>query len=485
MTETDQEFMKGIEKIFVVDTSVLLHDAGALNNLAKDKSNLVVIPLCVLEELNNHKTDNGEKGFNARSIIRTIDNLRTNGTPVLSKGVQLALGKGFILINKNGHSVSATFPGMEENNDNKILLAAHEWREKTPKEKKVVVITKDIHMRITADTIEIPAEDYRQDKVIGDINDLYTGYREIKLAEADMDKMGNLYNKGTYIPAGSLPNSLDVKTLLPNQCLKLYWDDDYRLVIYKRSRGIFEYVFNHFNSTSHKKAGIKPRNDRQALLYHLLNDKSINCITVGGKAGTGKSLITFLAACEQAIRGNDYGALLIYKPIIEVGGRGLGYLPGDMDEKMAPWQDAIFDNLKLLVGGEEKNNGDKDKDFDAAEKKQYSPQRIIEDLIKNKIIEIKPTSYIRGRSLNNSFIIADEAQNLTLQEVKTLITRVGENSKIVLLGDIEQIDNPYLDKISNGLTHAVFYFRNYDIAAHIDLVKGERSALAELAANMP
>ncbi len=186
-----EEGLEGCKKIFVIDTSVLLHDAKALDNLAKDPSNLVVIPLCVLEELNNHKGDAGEKGFNARDVLRTIDALRKNGTPCLNNGVQLAPEKGFILINRDGHLVKDVFPELEESNDNKILLTAHEWIDKSPAVKKVIVVTKDITMRIMADSIGIPAEDYKQDKVIGDIGELYTGYKEIKLTKSDMGKIGN------------------------------------------------------------------------------------------------------------------------------------------------------------------------------------------------------------------------------------------------------------------------------------------------------
>jgi PhoH-like ATPase len=452
-------------KGFITDTSVLLHDPEAIFSLTKDRENFVVIPLCVLEELDRVKRDSGEKGFNARQIARELDELRKNGKESLKNGVRVAGDKGIVLVDYNGGRVKDFWPDLEENNDNKILVIAKKWQDKKP-DGHIVVVTKDINMRLKADAVGIRANDYNQDKIPGSAKDLYSGWRKIEIDDSGI--LTDLCQKGE-VQASHLASFADIDSFFPNQSCEVCCFSKYQLAVFKKSAGVFRYVAKPSkieNGRSDEK--IRPRNDGQALLYELLKDASIPLVTVRGRAGTGKSLITLMSGWQQLEK--VYSFLLVYKPIIEVGKTTLGLLPGDLQEKMEPWEAAIYDSFNLII--EQKKES----------KRDYSARSIIRELLAKGIMEISPISHIRGRSLNDSFIVVDEAQNLTPHEVKTLITRVGKNSKIVLIGDIEQIDNPYLDSTSNGLSRAVEKLKNRELAAHITLTQGERSELAELAA---
>jgi PhoH-like ATPase len=452
-------------KGFVTDTSVLLHDPGAIFSLTKDRENFVVIPLCVLEELDRVKRDSGEKGFNARQIARELDELRESGNKSLKIGVRVAGDKGVVLVDYNGGRVKDSWPDLEESNDNKILAIAKKWQEKKP-DSHIAVVTKDINMRLKADAVGIRANDYNQDKILGSAKDLYSGWRRIEIDDSGI--LTDLCQKGE-VQASRLAPFADIDSFFPNQSCEVYCFGKYQLAIFKKTAGLFRYVAKPMKIENGRGNGkIKPRNDGQALLYELLKDPSIPLVTVRGRAGTGKSLIALLSGWQQL--QDVYSFLLVYKPIIEVGKTTLGLLPGDLQEKMEPWEAAVYDSFNLIIEQKEDN------------KRDYSARSVIKDLLLKGIMEISPISHIRGRSLNDSFIVVDEAQNLTPHEVKTLITRVGKNSKIVLTGDIEQIDNPYLDGASNGLSRAVEKLKNRELAAHITLTQGERSELAELAA---
>jgi PhoH-like ATPase len=474
MPEINEEIASKVKKAFVVHISVLRHDPGALNILGKDETNLVVIPLCTIEEFSRYKSDDGEAGINIRAVANTIDDLCQKPNASLTEGVQLGEGKGFLIVAGDGHGVKKFWPDLEETNDNRILVIARMWREKMPGAEKVVIISKDINIRIKAMSVGIEAEDYKQDKV----GDLYSGYREIVVDDSEVGNLLNLHVRGRVLSAEMLFRSLGKEPLVPNQCFKIYHDkarSKYELAVYKKDQGAFK-VVDKFSGGN--KEGIRPRNDKQALFYHLLYDDSIDFVTAKGTAGTGKSLIAFLAGYEQFKKGK-YKNLLIFKPIIEVGKRTLGYLPGDLQEKMAPWERAIYDNLKLIIGDNDPGNKDH-----GTGKKSGSAEETIQEYIQLGQMEINPISYIRGRSLNDSFVIVDETQNLEPSEVKTVITRPGENTKVVLVGDVEQIDNPITDRSSNGLTRAIHAFMGYELKAHIDLTQGERSRLAELAAKV-
>lgn len=469
--------IKDCSKVFVVDTSVLIHDPDAIQTLGRDPENLVVIPLCILEELDRHKGDQGEKGYNCRAAVRMLDDLREDGKKSLKAGVQIAPGKGFVLVDYDGGKVKAIWPDLTESNDNKVLVVAKKWQEKGGG-KKAAVVTKDINIRLKADAVGISAENYMSDKVVANISQLYSGWAEFILVDKEIGAISDLARL-KEIPADALKNSIDLKSLFPNQCCKIYYDGEkYALAIFKKKEKLFRFVSKAKRPEERmKNDGIKPINDGQALLYSLLRDPSISLVTVGGKAGTGKSLIAFLAGREQVIVKDDFQSLLIYKPIIEVGKTTLGLLPGDLKEKMEPWMAAVFDNLNLIFRSER----EKADDFHT---KPNSAKSIIADMMENGIIEIAPISHIRGRSLNRAFIVIDEAQNLSPHEIKTLVTRAGSGSKVVLAGDTDQIDNPYLDSTSNGLSRAIEKFKNEELAAHITLLEGERSELAELAANI-
>ncbi|MBI4101616.1 MAG: PhoH family protein [Candidatus Nealsonbacteria bacterium] len=454
-------------KGYVVDASVLLHDPDAVSNLAKDPENFVVIPLCVLEELDRAKRDSGEKGFNARQVARMLDDLRRDGQESLKSGVRIGKDKGIILVDHDGDGIKQLSPELEDSNDNRILVIAKKWQDAKP-DRPIAIVTKDINMRLKADAVGILANDYRQDKAVRDITQLYSGWMTIQVGDPSiLTDLG----PGRELQADRLAEFTDLSSLFPNQCCEIHCGSKYQLAVFKKRAGIFRYVAKPQKSdVEWKNERVKPKNDGQALLAHLLRDPSIPLITVKGRAGTGKSLITFAMGYKQLSKA--YRFLLIYKPIIEVGEKTLGLLPGDLQEKMEPWEAAVYDSFNLILGHDGENNG----------QENHSARTIIQDFLETGMMEISPISYIRGRSLNNAFIVVDEAQNLTPHEVKTLITRVGKDSKIVLAGDVEQIDNTYVDATSNGLSRAVELLKNHELAAHITLTQGERSELAELAA---
>lgn len=469
--------IKDCSKIFIVDTSVLIHDPNAIRILARDPENLVVIPLRILEELDNNKSEPGEKGYNCRASIRMLDDLHEGGSRSLKAGVRITPNGGFILVDHNGNSVKALWPDLEEKTDNKVLVIAKKWQDKEPG-KKVVIVSKNFNIRLKANAVGMKAEDYMSDKIAVNINELYSGFTEINVR--DTSKFGVMSDLARLktIPASVLEGIVDLNSLFPNQCCRINCEDKYLLAIFKKRAGVFQYVLKpKRQEDGGKNESIKPINDGQALLYALLTDQSIRLVTVGGRAGTGKSLIAFLAGWEQ-VKKDDYESLSIVKPIIEVGKTTLGFLPGTLEEKMEPWMAAVFDNLNLIFRSE------KEKVSDDFHSKPNSAKSIIIGLMERGIIEIVPISHMRGRSLNNEFIIVDEAQNLSPHEVKTIVTRPGRGSKVILAGDIDQIDNPYLDSTSNGLSRAIGKLRGHELVAHINLIEGERSELAKLAANI-
>lgn len=438
-------------KNFVLDTNVLLHDPNALFAFS---DNNVVIPIYVIEEIDNFKKDLNELGRNARQVSRVLDGFRnaSAGNGGLQTGVPLPNGGKLRVL-----WTDREIPTHLQNShvvDNRILAVALDLRDKEP-EHPAIFVTKDMNLRIRADALAVKTEDYDADKV--DIEELYPGWREVFVDKTVVD---DVYQKGEAVLS---ENGLHPSEFLllrdrenPNHtALGKFVADGHKAM--KLAKQVRDGVW-----------GIRPRNKEQSFAFDLLLSDDIKLVTLVGKAGTGKTLLAIAAGLHKTTEEQSYHKLLVSRPIFPLG-RDIGYLPGDIEEKLNPWMQPIYDNVELLLGlsRQEKKDG-----------------RGYHELIDMGIIEIEPLTYIRGRSIPQQYMIVDEAQNLTPHEVKTIITRVGESTKIVLTGDPYQIDNPYVDSDSNGLSYVVNRFKDEPIAGHITLAKGERSALAELAANI-
>jgi PhoH-like ATPase len=437
-------------KNFVLDTNVLLHDPQALYRF---EDNNIIVPITVIEEIDRFKKDMNETGRNARQISRLLDTLRKEQS--LSQGVRLESG-GMLRVEIYEEKVMKRLPPelRVDRGDNRILAVAmdlHDRDVNTP----VILVTKDTNLRIKADALGLVAEDYESDKV--DIEELYTGCVE---RDAEPDQVDRFHGQGWL--------ELERDAYLPNQFVTL-----------KDLQNASHTAIGRFNAAEAKllpirKGGkdgvwsIQPRNREQAFALDALMDDSVKLVTLVGKAGTGKTLLAIAAGLHKTAEEGVFNRLLVSRPVFPMG-RDLGFLPGDIEEKLAPWMQPIFDNVELLLSGHE------------AEKRHSKGYK---ELMAMGILDIEPLTYIRGRSIPNQYMIVDEAQNLTPHEIKTIVTRAGEGTKIVLTGDPYQIDNPYVDSSSNGLTYVVERFKEQAIAAHVTLSKGERSDLAELAANL-
>ncbi len=436
-------------KTFVLDTNVLLHDPLALFRF---EENTILIPITVIEEIDRFKKDMNETGRNARQISRILDELRQKGS--LSAGITLENG-GSLRVALLNNEMLRHIPSelSDQKSDNRILAVAVEAKSAAD-QMPVILVTKDTNLRIKADAIGIDAQDYESDKV--DISELYSGFSEIDVSPEIVDRF---YGQGWVDPT---------ENLLPNQYVVM------RDVSNPSHSALAKYVSAQQKLVPVIKIGkegvwsIHPRNREQTCALDALMDDSIKIVTLVGKAGTGKTLLAIAAGLQKTAEENVYNRLLVSRPVFPMG-KDLGFLPGDIEEKLAPWMQPIFDNVELLLSGHE------------AEKRHSKGYR---ELMAMGIMEIEPLTYIRGRSIPNQFLIVDEAQNLTPHEIKTIVTRAGEGTKVVLTGDPYQIDNPYVDSSSNGLTYLVERFKGQEISAHITMMKGERSALAELAANL-
>jgi len=436
-------------KTFVLDTNVLLHDPHALYRFEK---HLIVIPITVIEEIDKFKKDMNETGRNARQVSRLLDSLRTQGS--ISKGVTLESGGVLRVEVYEDLALKALPPGLHgEYGDNRILAVAMDLKLKADSG-PVILVSKDTNLRIKADALGLIAEDYESDKV--EIEELYTGTADIKVTAEQVDRF---HGQGWLEGIGSL---------LPNQFVTLYDENN------QNHTGIGRFNAQNNRITPLRKGGkdgiwsITSRNREQSFAIDILLDDSIKLVTLVGKAGTGKTLLAIAAGLHKVAEENVYNRLLVSRPVFPMG-KDIGFLPGDIEEKLAPWMQPIFDNVELLISGHE------------AEKRHSKGYK---ELIAMGILEIEPLTYIRGRSIPNQFLIVDEAQNLTPHEIKTIITRAGEGTKVVLTGDPYQIDNPYVDASSNGLTYLVERLKGLNISGHVTMMKGERSELAELAANL-
>ncbi len=442
-----------MKKVFILDTNVLLSNPLSI---FKFDDNDVVIPISVIEEIDNFKKDQSDIGRNAREVSRILDRLRDRGT--LSSGIRLFeeredSGQLYVYL---GHNMDILPELLASNTDNHILAIGLTLQKQFGDTRKVIIVTKDTNLRIKADAFGLAAEDFAADKV--DISHLYTGFATLR---ANATLINDLYtNREMRLP------QLD---LYPNQFVVFEDEDDGSAVafgFYDSAEDIVKLV----EPRTEGVWGIYSRNLEQAMaLEALLNDR-IRLVTISGEAGTGKTLMAIAAGLVKTTDEDQYQKLLVSRPIFPLG-RDIGYLPGDIDEKLNPWMQPIYDNLELLLGG---SPGSRQKRFN----KSY------QELINQGMLAVEPLTYIRGRSLPAQFFVVDESQNLTPHEVKTILTRAGEGTKIVLTGDPYQIDNPYLDSQNNGLTYVIERFRKEEIAAHVTLQKGERSELASKAARL-
>ncbi|MED5050354.1 PhoH family protein [Anoxybacillus rupiensis] len=439
-------------KIYVLDTNVLLQDPYSIFSF---EDNEVVIPAVVLEEVDSKKRYMDEVGRNARQVSKLIDRLRENGK--LHEKILLDNG-GVLRIELNHrsfHQLQEIF--VEKTNDNRILAVAKNLSlEEQTKEngRLVILVSKDALVRVKADAIGLQAEDFLSDRVV-DIDHIYTGFLELYIS---MDHLKRFYEKGEIV-LSEIANH----PFYPNQFIIIkdaLGSSASAIGIVDHSGKKVKKLLFHYDHVW----GIRPRNVQQTMAFELLMRKDISLVTLIGKAGTGKTLLALAAGLMQTEDLGTYKKLLVARPIVPVG-KDIGFLPGEKQEKLRPWMQPIFDNLEYLF------NTKKPGELDAI-------------LAGMSSIEVEALTYIRGRSLPEQFIIIDEAQNLTKHEVKTILTRVGEKSKIILMGDPEQIDHPYLDEYNNGLTYVVEKFKEQKIAGHVRLIKGERSGLAQLAADL-
>ena len=450
-------------KVFILDTSVLVHDPNVIENLG---DNIVVVPIWVVEELDRTKNRSDLVGASSREVSRKLDGYREIGS--LLEGVATKTG-GRVFVDYNGQDWTDLPVGLEHNNDNRLLLVAMAWQ-KREDDPEVIILTKDINLRIKADACGIAADDYQHDKRIKRIEELYSGRVTIVLAEANRGLIDLLY-RDKLVPIKALAKipDLHLEELPPNIGCKFVCGDSYALALYQPQKGDFTAVSKPKN-LSDRKQGIKPVNDEQALAFKLLIDPDIKLVTLVGKAGTGKTLISLLAAYRQLSEKDDEPQrILVWRPNVEIG-RSLGFLPGDIDEKFAPWCEPICENMRLIIGPDQVKDGRK--------------LDLVGELIRFGQLEIQPINYALGATKHNAIILIDEAQNLTPREVTALITRCGDHSKVIITGDPYQIYNPYLDSASNGLTYVVERFRGQPIFGHITMLKSERSQLAELAADI-
>lgn len=437
--------MPSKKKIFVLDTSVLLHDHSAINNFERHD---VAIPITVLEELDKFKVGNDTKNFSAREVIRFID--RISGTNSLREWISLGKGKGdfHVILSTKPNDLNAEKIYSEGKNDHKIINSALSLKETRPNS-PVILVTKDINLRIKAKALGLTAEDYETGKVDDQMLDKSS---LISIDHIDPEVIRSLFNKG-FIEENGILGDLKVA----NGYYVLKNGKSSSLAYYNPFTDMIERVEKDYTY------GIKPKNAEQAFAINALMNDSIKLVVLQGVAGTGKTLLALAAALEQS---KNYQQIILARPIIPLSNRDIGFLPGDANDKISPYMEPLWDNLKFILN-----------QFKENEKKHKA---ILEMQEQGKIM-ITPLAFIRGRSFSNIMFIVDEAQNLTPHEVKTIITRAGENTKIIFTGDVHQIDTPYLDENSNGLAYLIDRVKGQKLFSHIKLEKGERSELANLA----
>ncbi|MEN8116166.1 MAG: PhoH family protein [Bacteroidota bacterium] len=435
-------------KIFVLDTNVILHDHTCIYQF---QDNDIILPITVLEELDKFKRGNDLINFQAREFTRLLDDIV--GDELFNGGKPLGKGMGKLRIETGKPFSDEMKDSFREDIPDHRILSIADYTSKLYDKRKTILISKDINLRMKAKSLRIQAEDYKTDQVT-DENVLDKTVSTFE--NFDDTLIDTLYNQGSFavsdVKEGFAPEA--------NECFIFRGNSSSALARFDAKS---ERVYRVEKKSAY---GIKPRNAEQTFSLNMLMDPEVKLMALTGKAGTGKTLLALAAAIEQH---RQYEQILLARPIVALSNRDIGYLPGDASEKISPYMQPLFDNLAVI-------------------KHTFNPRsneyQMIEEMIKEEQLNITPLAYIRGRSLSNAFFIIDEAQNLTPHEIKTIITRAGEGTKMVFTGDLWQIDSPYLDMKSNGLAYMTDKMRNQDLFAHINLVKGERSFLAELASNL-
>ena len=439
-------------KTFVLDTNVILHDPTCINHF---QENNIIIPLSVIEELDHFKRGNQVINLNAREFARTLDSIA--GNEVFNGGVSLGRGKGKVrIVITKGLSAEIHDVFREDNVDHRVLSAAVQVSKENKGKSKTILVSKDVNLRMKAKALGIPAEDYSTDRVTN-VEELYSG--KTILENFDDDILQKLYQPPFEVISKQIIKKNKIEAV-PNKYFIMRNSSRSVLASLNNEMDKFKRVDKQFVY------GIKPRNAEQTFAVDALCNPAIPLVSMTGKAGTGKTLLAL--ACALQVRKN-YRQIYIARPVVPLSNKDLGFLPGDVESKLVPYMQPLWDNLKVIQD-----------QFPETDKNH----QIINTMIKEEKLVIEPLSYIRGRSLQRIYFIVDEAQNLTPHEIKTIITRAGEGAKIVLTGDIYQIDHPYLDSQSNGLSYLIEHFKGQKLYAHVNLEKGERSELAELASNL-
>ena len=436
-------------KLFVLDTNVILHDARCIQSFREHD---VAIPITVLEELDRFKRGSNDLNAQAREFLRRLDGI--TGDVLAADGVSLGEGMGHVqVVLETAPSERLRAAFLSDSPDHRILATALWLREQRP-DRMVILVSKDTNLRLKAKSFGLVAQDYTSDKVER-VDRLYTGKRTVENMPSEL--IGQFYVNGGVVPMAEVPW---VENPLPNENFVLRNGSKSVLATYRAGQQAFARV------EKMPAYGVVPRNAEQSFALDLLTNDDVKLVTLAGKAGTGKTLLALAAALHARSR---YRQILLARPVVALSNRDLGYLPGDISAKLDPYMQPLFDNLTVIrhLYKESDPNGQR-----------------IQDMLDGGKLVITPLSYIRGRTLQHVFFIVDEAQNLTPHEIKTIITRAGEGTKIVFTGDIHQIDQPYLDDSSNGLSYLISRLMGHEIYAHITLVKGERSALADLASDL-
>lgn len=442
--------MQQSKKLFILDTNVILHDSSCLYNFQEHD---IIIPITVLEELDNFKKGPQIINYHARQFVRSLDDLSSE--KLFNGGMRIGPdnGKISIRLEKPMHpDLAETFPGRDKP-DHRILNIAYYLKEECS-DKEVVLVSKDVNLRMKARSINLMSEDYTTDHV-REPGKLYTGSSQVDDASGDL--IDQLYKaEGEEQFSDNLGEHKPVN----NEYLILRNGKKSVLAVYKKEQGLLVRI------QKYTAYGIIPRNAEQSFAMHALLDDTLPLVTISGKAGTGKTLLALAAALESR---RQYHQILLTRPIVPLSNKDIGFLPGDVDSKIRPYMQPLYDNLGVIRG-----------QFSENSEMFQRLQRMVDD----EKLMIEPLAYVRGRSLVKKYMIVDEAQNLTPHEVKTIVTRAGEGTKIVLTGDVQQIDHPYLDRNSNGLSSLIDKMQGQRLYAHVDLQKGERSELAELASDL-